>query len=328
MSPEDLVEALKNLPAMSHPDLLEGHARFSDAGVFRLRPDLALVQTVDFFPPLVDDPHAYGQIAAANALSDCYAMGGRPITALNIAGFPRKKLDLSVLAEIFAAGATKVMEAGAVVVGGHTVDDSEIKYGLAVTGTVHPDHLVSNAGARAGDTLVLTKPLGMGSVSTAVKKGRIGADPLREAIRCMTTLNADASELMVALGARGATDITGFGLLGHAQEMARSSEVTLRIRVSDVPLFPGVLELARRNMVSGGARRNRQYLKSAVSWRTHAEPALQDLLYDSETSGGLLVSLPPSSVDEYVARLREKGHEHTSVVGDVVPSGEFPIEVV
>ena len=311
---------------MAHPDLLEGHGRFSDAGVFRLRPDLALVQTVDFFPPLVDDPRAFGRIAAANALSDCYAMGGTPVTALNIAGFP-KGLDVKVLAEILAGGAEKVLEAGAVIVGGHTVEDSEIKYGLAVTGTVHPDRIISNSGARPGDVLVLTKPLGMGSVATAIKKGKIAAPRIAEAIECMSTLNADACRAMADLGARGATDITGFGLLGHAHEMAQSSGVTLRIHAERLPLFPGAIDLVRRKIVSGGAERNRRFLERSVAWRTKVEPALAKLLHDSETSGGLLVSLPPEAAEELVKRLRRQGHAHTAVVGDVIERAERPVEV-
>jgi selenide,water dikinase len=303
---------------MEHPDLIEGHARFSDAGVFRLRPDLALVQTVDFFPPLVDDPREYGRIAAANSLSDVYAMGGAPLTVLNVAGFPSDQLEVEVLAEIFAGGAEKVIEAGAVVVGGHTVTDTEIKYGLAVTGVIDPKNLVSNSGARPGDALVLTKPLGMGSISTAIKKERAGEDTIRAAVECMSELNRAASEVMVALGARGATDITGFGLLGHAREMAEASQVTLRIDPRRVPLFPGALDFARRGIVSGGAARNASFLGERVDWRIEVEPALRQLLYDSETSGGLLIALPPQKADELVRRLRDQGNTAVCRIGEVV----------
>lgn len=313
---------------MNHPDLLEGYARFSDAGVFRVRPDLALVQTVDFFPPLVDDPREYGRIAAANSLSDCYAMGGTPLTALNITGFPRGKLDLSILGEILAGGAEKTLEAGAVIVGGHTVDDAEIKYGLAVTGTVHPDKVISNAGARPGDALVLTKPLGTGSVPTAIKKNKADPDLVRRAIDSMTTLNRDASVQMIELGALGATDITGFGLLGHAREMALSSEVTLRIAANSVPLLSGVLELAQRGIVSGGAGRNREFLCDSITWKRTPEPALETLLYDSETSGGLLVALEPGAAEELVKRLADRGHAHVAVIGEVTERGDRPLEVI
>ncbi len=312
---------------MSHPDLIESHARFSDAGVFRLRPDLAIVQTVDFFPPIVDDPRDFGRIAAANSLSDCYAMGGKPLTVMAIAGFPSKKLPTSVLGEIFAGGAEKVIEAGAVVVGGHTVEDTEIKYGLSVTGTIHPDRLMSNAGARAGEALVLTKPIGMGTVSTAIKRQAIDPKGLRDAIDIMSTLNRDASEAMLELEARGSTDITGFGLLGHAYEMAESSGVTLRFDPSLVPLFPGVLALARKGMLSGGARRNREYAGNQVAALVPIDRWLEDLLFDSETSGGLLVSLALEKALELVRRLRAKGHHHTSIVGETRARGSKAIEL-
>lgn len=307
---------------MIHPDLIEGHTRFSDAGVFRLRPDLALVQTVDFFPPIVDDARDFGRIAAANSLSDCYAMGGKPVTALAIAGFPGKKLSASILGQIFAGGAEKVLEAGAVIVGGHTVEDVEIKYGLAVTGTIHPAQVVSNAGARPGDLLILTKPLGMGTISTALKRQAADDATVVQAVETMATLNRDASEVMLELGARGATDITGFGLLGHAYEMAESSGVTLSIQPASVPIAPGALELARRGFLSGGARRNREYAGDKVSSMLPIEKTLEDLLYDSETSGGLLISLPPEAASELVRRLRAKGHVHTTMIGEVLPRGE------
>jgi selenide,water dikinase len=312
---------------MDHPDLLEGHARFSDAGVFRVRPDLALVQTVDFFPPIVDDPRDFGRIAAANSLSDCYAMGGKPVTALNIAGFPSKKLPASVLGEIFAGGAEKVLEAGALIVGGHTVEDAEVKYGLAVTGTIHPDEIISNAGARAGDALVLTKPLGMGTISTAIKRGALEPEVIREAVETMAMLNRDASDAMKALGARGATDITGFGFLGHGCEMAASSGVTLRIDASRVPLFPGVLALARRGFLSGGAASNRDHSGDNVVISPGIDRALADLLFDSETSGGLLIAIEPAAAEEIVKRLRDRGHAHAAVIGAVLERRQAHIEV-
>lgn len=312
---------------MEHPDLLEGYARFSDAGVFRLRPDLAIVQTVDFFPPLVDDPRDFGRIAAANALSDVYAMAGVPVTALSVAGFPANRLDVGILGDIFAGGAEKVLEAGAVIAGGHTVEDREIKFGLAVTGTVHPDRFVSNAGARPGELLVLTKPLGMGSVTTAFKQKKVDEPTLREAINIMTCLNRDASQLMVELGVRGATDITGFGLIGHAFEMATSSGVTLRIDPARVPVFPPALHFARRGLLSGGARRNRNHLGASVLVAARPESALEKLLFDAETSGGLLVALPPDRARTYVARLEEKGHTDARIVGEVATRGTHAVEL-
>jgi selenide,water dikinase len=313
---------------MEHPDLLEGHARFSDAGVFRLRPDLALVQTVDFFPPIVDDPFDYGRIAAANSLSDCYAMGGKPVTALAVAGFSSKKLPLSVLGEVFRGGAVKVLEAGAVIVGGHTVEDPEIKYGLAVTGTVHPDEIASNAGARVGDLLVLTKPLGMGTVSTAIKRRTIGPAEEEQAVEIMATLNRDAAEEMRSLGARGSTDITGFGLLGHAHEMAASSGVTLRIEASRVPLFDGALDLADQGHLSGGSGRNREYAGEDVSIGRGVSGVLVSLLFDSETSGGLLIAIAADRAEELVLRLDAKGHAYTAIIGEVIARGPRGIELV
>ena len=313
---------------MDHPDLLEGHARFSDAGVFRLRPDLALVQTVDFFPPIVDDPFDYGRIAAANSLSDCYAMGGQPVTALVVAGFSSKKLPVSVLGEIFRGGAEKVLEAGAVLVGGHTVEDAEIKYGLAVTGTVHPDEISSNAGARPGDLLVLTKPLGMGTISTAIKRRAIESSEEEQAIEVMATLNRDAAAEMRALGGRGSTDITGFGFLGHAHEMAASSGVTLRIESSHVPVFDGALDLAEQGHLSGGTGRNREYAGEDVSIGGGVSPLLVSLLFDSETSGGLLISIGAEAAGELVRRLRAKGHGYTAIVGEVIERGPRGIDLV
>ena len=296
--------------------------------MFRLRPDLALVQTVDFFPPVVDDPREFGRIAAANALSDCYAMGALPRTALNVVGFPRDKLPIEVLGEILAGGAEKVAEAGAVVVGGHTVEDREVKYGLAITGTIDPTVLVTNSGATPGDVLVLTKPIGTGSVATAIKKRKTGAQVASRAIAVMSTLNCDASSAMVDLGARSATDITGFGLLGHAMQLARSSGVTLKICSRDIPLLPGALELAQRGVVSGGVVRNREYVEGAASWDGDRDSALTSLLLDSETSGGLLIALGADEADQIVRRLREKGHPFTTVVGEVEADNGTPLRIV
>ena len=312
---------------MTHPDLLEGHGRFSDAGVFRVRPDLALVQTVDFFPPIVDDPRDFGRIAAANSLSDCYAMGGKAATVLAVAGFPAKKLPTQVLGEIFAGGAEKVIEAGAVILGGHTVEDTEIKYGLSVTGTVHPDQYVSNSGAKPGDALVLTKPLGMGTISTAINRGKISDELTQQAVDVMSTLNKDASESMIKVGTHGCTDITGFGLLGHAYEMATASEVTLRIHSGEVPLMPEVKDLAARGLLSGGVERNRAYVGEHVAIAEHIDSLLVSLFLDSETSGGLLISLPPKSADTLIEWLRDKDHEYVTKIGEVEERGEKRIYV-
>jgi selenide,water dikinase len=312
---------------MNHPDLLEGHVRFSDAGVFRLRPDLALVQTVDFFPPIVDDPRDFGRIAAANAISDCYAMGGRPVTVLNVAAFPSKKLPISVLGRILAGGAEKVLEAGAVVVGGHTVEGAEVMFGLAVTGVIDPARIVSNAGARPGQALVLTKPLGMGVVSTAVKRGTLAEPEVRAAIEIMATLNRDASEIMLALEATGATDITGFGFIGHAFELAESSQVTLHVESARLPIFPEARRLAAAGGISGASKRNRAYAGERTHCAPGLDPALEGLLFDAETSGGLLVALPASRAEEMVRRLHARGHTQAAVIGEVRTRGAHSVEI-
>lgn len=305
---------------MSHPDLIVGADHFSDAGVFRLRDDLALVQTTDFFPPLVDDPRAFGRIAAANSLSDCYAMGARPITALNIVGFPDKELPVEVLGEILTGGAQKVVEAGAVVVGGHTLRDAEVKYGLAVTGLVHPDKLVTNAGARLGDALVLTKPIGSGTLTTAAKQGMISDAELAECMDVMCELNKAACEGMLAAGAHGATDITGFGLLGHAHEMAAASGAAIRILAAAVPLITGALSLAQKGCVTRAHKSTRDYLGAKLC-AAGMPDALVNLLADAQTSGGLLIALPPDRADSLVAALRKANIARAAIVGEVT-SGE------
>ncbi len=267
-----------------------------------LSDDLALVQTVDFFAPIVDDPYEFGQVAAANALSDVYAMGGEPLTALAIAAFPSGTMPLEVLTEIFRGGQDKVIEAGAVLVGGHTIIDEELKYGLAVTGRAHPRHLLTNAGARAGDRLVLTKGIGTGILATAAKQGTLAEDALRAAITSMRALNRDASRAALALGARCATDVTGFGLLGHASHIARASDVTLELHVSRVPLLRGAREAWLAGARTGGGERNRAWLEARIEWGAASEVD-RALLIDPQTSGGLLVALPASRVEDYLSRV-------------------------
>lgn len=309
MGPGDLSAALAPLPRESDPRLLVGRETFDDAGVFRVADDLALVQTVDFFAPIVDDPYRFGRIAAANALSDVYAMGGEPLTAMNIVGFPDKKLPLSVLTEILRGGQDAVHEAGARIVGGHTVIDEELKYGLSVTGRVHPDRILSNANARAGDLLVLTKPLGIGVLATAGKAGALTPEQDEALYRAMSTLNASASKAAVELGARCATDITGFGLLGHALHIARASDVTLHIAHADVPLLEGAREALVAGFATGGAKRNAEWVAGSVDWNDTGSD-VRALLTDPQTSGGLLVALPPAQA----ARLVE-GVPGAAVVG-------------
>jgi selenide, water dikinase len=300
LGPGDLTSALAALPRPTDPRLLVGLDTFDDAGVFAVSDDLALVQTVDFFAPIVDDPYAFGQVAAANALSDVYAMGGEPLTALNIVGFPADKLPMSVLAEILRGADDKIREAGAVVVGGHSVIDDEVKFGLAVTGRVDPRAMLTNAGARLGERLVLTKPIGTGLLATAAKRGDIAAADERVLIDTMATLNRRASRAAQDVGVRCATDVTGFGLLGHASHIARASGVTLAVRAAAVPVLPGAREAAARGIRTGGADRNRQYLEPLVDWGSTSDVD-RALLVDPQTSGGLLLSLPASRVQEYLS---------------------------
>jgi len=302
MGPGDLSAALAPLPREDDPRLLVGRETFDDAGVFRLSDDLALVQTVDFFAPIVDDPYRFGRIAAANALSDVFAMGGEPLTAMNIVGFPEKALPLSVLTEILRGGQDAVHEAGARIVGGHTVTDEELKYGLSVTGRVHPDRILSNANARDGDVLVLTKPIGTGILATAGKRGALSADGHELLYRTMSALNAEASRAAVALESRCATDVTGFGLLGHAMHIARASGVRIVLDVNAVPLLDGVRGALAAGYVTGGATRNADWVSPEVDWNDTGDE-WRALLSDPQTSGGLLVALAPERVAAYRERV-------------------------
>ena len=277
------------------------------------------MQTVDFFAPIVDDPYEFGQIAAANALSDVYAMGGEPLTALSIVGFPTGKLPIEVLTEILRGGQDKVHEAGAFIVGGHSIIDEELKYGLSVTGRVHPDRMLTNTGAREGDVLVLTKPLGTGFVTTALKRGSISAEVAKPAVESMRALNRDAARAAVELGAKCATDITGFGLLGHALNVARGSNVTIRIDASTLPVLPGALHAWRTGATPGGAERNDAYIREHTDWR-NTEPFHEALVIDPQTSGGLMVSLPAPVVADYLSRVPQ-----SVVIGAVLSREESAI---
>ena len=311
---------------MVHADLLVGTSTADDAGVFRIAPDLALVQTVDFFSPIVDDPFQFGAIAAANALSDVYAMGGEPRTALNIACFPQTGVPDGVLGDILRGGQAKAAEAGVVVVGGHTVIDEEIKYGMAVTGTVHPDRILRNVGARPGDVLVLTKPLGTGIVTTAVKRGGGTAAELGAAVASMTALNAAASRVLRA-AAHACTDVTGFALLGHAYEMAHGSGVRFMIESARLPLLPGVVRLVAEGHLTGGCRRNRDWLADKVEVRAGVPSALAEVAHDPQTSGGLMAALAPTDVPQALEGLRAAGVE-AAAIGTVAPRTDGPWIVV
>jgi selenide,water dikinase len=282
-----------------------------------LRSDLSIVNTVDFFPPIVDDPYTYGRIAAANAISDVYAMGGRPVTAMNIVGFPSKTLPGEVLGEILRGGAERVAAAGAVIVGGHTVADDELKYGLAVTGTIHPKRIIKNGGARAGDILVLTKALGTGIVATGIKRGSAEPGEVRAAVESMVALNDVAGTNLYRLGARAATDITGFGLAGHAAEMAAASTSVRLVFDSDaLVLLPGTARLAEAGLLTGGGVRNREFLGTRLKVARDVGPAVVEAIVDPQSSGGLLVSLPARRAPGYVSFLHDKGLR-PAVVGRV-----------
>lgn len=312
MGPGDLARALSALPHRTDPRLVVGRETFDDAGVFVVSDDFALVQTVDFFAPIVDDAYTFGQIAAANALSDVYAMGGEPLTALNIVAFPSGKLPVSVLTDLLHGGQDKVHEAEALIVGGHTIIDEELKYGLAVTGRADPKHLLTNAGAAVGDKLYLTKPLGTGILSTAAKQDRLPRQQLQALLASMTELNRDASRAALRIGVRCATDITGFGLLGHALHIARASNVTLRIDMGRAPELPGVREALRAGVRTGGANRNEDYLRDLVDWGAASEEE-RALAIDPQTSGGLLVAISSDRGSEYVSLV-----PHAIEIGEVV----------
>jgi len=313
------------LPQSADPRVLVGFGTSDDAGVFRVRDDLALVQTVDFFTPIVDDPYDFGRIAAANSLSDCYAMGGTPVTALNIAAFPTDTLPLEVFAQILAGGASVAREAGVVILGGHTVRDEEPKYGMAVTGTIDPARIVTNAAARAGDVLVLTKPIGAGILTTALKRGRIDATQLAPVVEVMARLNRNAAAAMLDAGVRSATDITGFGLLGHAGEMARASGVALNIDASAVPLFEGALTLAAEGIVPGGTRDNAEEHARFTVFDPAVSPEHRILLSDAMTSGGLLIAVDPSSVERLRTGL-EAGGDLCAIIGSVLVGENIRVE--
>ena len=292
-------QALAGLPRVDNPDVLVGFDTCDDAGVFRLSPDLALVQTVDFFTPIVDDAYTFGAIAAANSLSDIFAMGGKPVSALSVLCYPGKG-DIDVLREILRGGAEKMQEAGCVILGGHSVSDDEIKFGYAVTGTIHPDRIWTNAGAKSGDVLVLTKPLGTGVISTALKRGIASEDHVAASIASMLTLNTSPPS------AHGCTDITGFGLLGHGREMAVASGVTLEIDVASVPFLPGALDYARAGAVPAGTKNNREFVSSCVEIGRALAPEIEALLYDPQTSGGLLISGPAGIPGVVIGRVTER----------------------
>ncbi len=328
MGPGDLDKALCDLPLISDPNVIRGMESLDDAGVYKLTDDLAIIQTVDFFTPIVDDPYMFGQIAAANALSDVYAMGGKPLTAMNIVCFPTETLDISVLKDILRGGIDKMGEAKVTLVGGHSINDTELKYGLSVTGAVHPKRLVTSSGAKAGDKLILTKPLGTGIISTAVKAGVAEKKTVAKVTKCMATLNGKASELMQEVRVHACTDITGFGFLGHTVQLAQSSQVGINIDISSIPSFPEAGEFAKQGLCPAGLHRNREFYSPRVRIAGEVPTHMQDVLFDPQTSGGLLISLAPRKAKPLLSRLREAGMEEAAIIGEVVrePKGKVIVE--
>ncbi len=317
LSPKILDQVLGRIPRWTNENVLVGYDTADDAGVYKLTPELALVQTVDFFSPIVDDPYTFGAIAAANALSDVYAMGGRPISALSILAWPAKG-DLEDLSEILRGGAEKIHEADCAVLGGHSVADSEVKFGYAVTGTIHPDRIKANAGARAGDALVFTKRIGTGVISTALKRGIAKESDVQAAITSMLTLNRAACEVMLQLDVHGCTDVTGFGLIGHSREMAMASHVTLEIDSRAIRFLPGAIDYANQGAISGGLKNNREFASSCVEGLSEFD----DLLYDPQTSGGLLISLPEADAVRF-----ERAFPAAYRIGRVIERAAKPIRV-
>ncbi len=312
------------LPVIPDQNVIRGMESLDDAGVYKLSDDLAIIQTIDFFTPIVDDPYDFGQIAAANALSDVYAMGGKPLTAMNVVCFPTKQMDISVLKDILRGGMDKMSEAGVTLLGGHSIDDAELKYGLSVTGTVHPERLVTNSGAKVGDRLILTKPLGTGIINTALKAGEVSQETVAKVTKCMASLNKKASELMQEVEVHACTDITGFGFLGHTCQLARNSQVGIKIHVDSMPFFIEAEELAKTGFCPAGLYRNREFYSEMVDFSSQVPDYMKDILFDPQTSGGLLISLAPDAAESLIERLKEADIQNTAIIGEVVsrPQGK------
>ena len=312
---------------MNDPNLIVGMDTADDAGVYKLTDELAIIQTVDFFTPIVDDPYMFGQVAATNALSDVYAMGGTPITAMNIVCFPVQTLGIDVLREVLRGGQDKLNEAQTTLVGGHSVEDNELKYGLSVTGVVHPDKVLTNGGAKAGDKLILTKPLGTGIINTAIKGGLASLDAIEKVTASMSTLNKAAALAMQEVGVNGCTDITGFGLLGHVGELARASEVGIVIEAANVPFFPEAQEYGGMGLVPGGAHRNKDFCQEWVDIGQDISPVMIDIFNDPQTSGGLLISLAKDKADQMLEILHDAGVGSAAIIGGVVADSKGKIVV-
>lgn len=315
---------LEQLPKIPNPKVLVGIETADDAGVYQLSDDLAIVQTLDFITPIVDDPYTFGAIAAANSISDIYAMGGTPITALNIVGYPMAEVEPNLVAMILQGGYDKLTEAGVAVIGGHTVDNPALIYGLAATGIVHPLKVVTNSGAKPGDLLVLTKPLGIGAINHGIKQDKTPSEVVSKAIEVMTTLNKAASEAMLEVGVNACTDVTGFGLLGHLREMLIASKVGAKVFASKVPLIKGTLELIEQKVFPGGARTNKRFVDTFTHWHDDVPETMRIAFCDPQTSGGLLISVPKEKVDYLMEAMEDHGVKWTAIIGEIVakPVGE------
>lgn len=324
IGPETLSKILDKLPKMSNENLLVGIETSDDAAVYKLTEDIAAIQTLDFFTPVVDDPYTFGAIAAANSLSDVYAMGGKPTVAMNIVCFPNC-LNIDILGEILKGGADKVIEAGAVVIGGHTVEDDEPKYGLSVMGIVHPEKILKNHGCKVGDVLILTKPIGTGIVNTAIKAEIASKEVYDEAVKVMSTLNKYAGEIIVDYNINACTDVTGFGIMGHGYEMASASDITIKLFKDKIPVIKGAREYAEMGLVPAGTYNNKGYLDGKYNLEDIPE-WLEDALFDPQTSGGLLISTPQDQVQSMMERLMKLDIK-PAIIGEVIEKGEVPLVV-
>ncbi len=309
-------------------NVIVGLDRADDAGVYKISDDMALIQTVDFFTPIVDDPYWFGQIAAANALSDVYAMGGTPKTAMNLVAFPIKQMDIAVLRQIIQGGLDKLTEAEVVLIGGHSIEDKELKYGLSITGVVHPQRVLTKKDLRAGDRLILTKPLGTGIVNTVIKAGMASADLIDQVTHLMASLNRDAARIMSNFNITACTDVTGFGLLGHLAEMVCGSSMSVRVFSDQVPVIAQALEFASMGLIPAGAYKNREFRESMIDFAETVERSLQDVLVDPQTSGGLLISVSANQAAELITALKDTGVGDAAEIGEVLNGPEEKIWVV
>ena len=327
MQAEYLQEVLAGLPISKHPNVLVGNSTSDDAAVYKLSDDIAIVQTVDFFAPIVNDPYSFGQIAAANAISDIYAMGAQPIFALNVVGFPEKKLSQDVLKQILKGASDKAAEAGIEILGGHTVKDEEPKFGMTVSGTIHPEKIMDNAHAKPGDALILTKPLGSGIITTGIKNGKVAAELENRAIEVMSLLNKSAAEVVKNFSVNSCTDVTGFGLLGHLSEMTEGSKVNAVVYYDKLPFISGLFDLPIADLISGGTKSNTKFVSSKVNYGQNISELEKLIINDAQTSGGLLVSVPQKYKDEFIAECKAKGLTDTSHIGEIMAKGKGEIEV-